>query len=109
MRRLLTNLGCIQHAPTALLCDNQAAICLVQNPKFHNRTKHIEVQYHKIHEEHTRRTICMEYVSTVNQIADILTKPMACDKFEWMNRIFGLTENHIEDKAKTNTLPQVGV
>ncbi|KAB2608320.1 hypothetical protein D8674_011488 [Pyrus ussuriensis x Pyrus communis] len=34
-----------------LWCDNQSAISLAKNPLFHARTKHVEIDYHYIHEK----------------------------------------------------------
>lgn len=112
LRRFLTDLGCIQQAPTLLLCDNQAAICLVRNPEFHNSTKHNDVQYHKIREENVRGTIRMDYVNTNNQIADILTKAFPKKRFITFIRLkgmLGLTENSNFEVATDGTPPRVGV
>lgn len=34
--------------PTPINCDNQSAIALVSNNKYHSRTKHIDLRYHFI-------------------------------------------------------------
>lgn len=61
--------------------DNQSAIRLIKNPEFHSRTKHIDVRYHFIHEKFEERIFELYYVNTDEQTADILTKPLARDKF----------------------------
>ena len=50
LRKLLADLGCKADSPTVLKEDNQGAIQLSRNPRFHNRTKHIDVAFHFIHE-----------------------------------------------------------
>ena len=81
-RRLLSDLGFAQTKPTPLFSDNQSAIRLVQNPKFHKRTKHIDVVYHLIREIQARGEIMLFYVPTRLQIADILTKALTPDLFQ---------------------------
>ena len=46
LRSLLKEIGFEQFDPTPLLCDNKSAMLMVQNPVFHNRTKHIDIKYH---------------------------------------------------------------
>ena len=46
MRRLLLKLDHIQQNVTNIYCDNQAAKALTENPIHHDRTKHIDMQYH---------------------------------------------------------------
>lgn len=57
-----------------LNCDNQSAIALTENHMFHRRTKHINVRYHSIREAHESGELCIRYVDTNHQLADILTK-----------------------------------
>jgi hypothetical protein len=38
----------VAKAATVICCDNQSIIALTQNPKFHSRSKHIELQFHFI-------------------------------------------------------------
>ena len=61
---------------TMILVDNQSAISLVQNPRFHRRTKHIELKYHYVREIYQSRLIDIDYVSTHLITADLLTKPL---------------------------------
>lgn len=66
-----------------LFMHNQAAIRLVKNPEFHKRTKHIDVRYHFIRDEFANGKFNLEYVQTNEQFADIFTKPLSKNKFEY--------------------------
>ena len=62
MRHFLGNFDALQVQPTILLCDNQSAIKLVHKTEFHQRTKHLDVKYHFIHEQQTNGTIDVNYI-----------------------------------------------
>ncbi|KAM3249757.1 hypothetical protein P3L10_011527 [Capsicum annuum] len=55
---------------------NAALDNIAKNPVFYERTKHIEVDCHFVHEALTAGLISLQYVSTALQLADILTKPL---------------------------------
>jgi hypothetical protein len=59
-----------------LLCDNESAIRMADNPIEHNRTKHIDIRYHFLRDHQQKVDIKIAYVSTHNQLADIFTKPL---------------------------------
>lgn len=73
-----------------LYMDNQSAIRLIKNPEFHNRTKHIDVRYHFIREKFESQMFELIYVKTEEQTADILTKPLARDKFSLFRTAMGI-------------------
>lgn len=79
--------------PVTIHCDSTATISWVKNGGKHARTKHINRRYHYIRDEAKRRRIQMEYVSTKDQIADIMTKYLTPD----MNRK-ALTQLKFENK-----------
>jgi hypothetical protein len=74
LRMLLRELHISLPSPPTLWCDNAGAIALTSNPVFHARTKHIEVDFHFIWEKVTNRDIQIQYISTLDQIADLFTK-----------------------------------
>lgn len=76
LRQLLKDLGYRQRGPTTLHEDNQGAIAMGENSTSSGRTKHIDVRYHYTREKIEKKKICLEYVPTQDQLADILTKPL---------------------------------
>jgi hypothetical protein len=70
---LLAELGYPQHQPTILRSDNQAAIRLACNPKFHKRTKHVDVKYHIIREHLLNGLITLEYVPSSQLLTTLQT------------------------------------
>ncbi|KAL6980807.1 hypothetical protein U1Q18_052677 [Sarracenia purpurea var. burkii] len=65
-----------------VLCDNISAIALASNPVFHARTKHIEVDYHFIHEKVLSKQIAVQYISSDNQLTDLFTKALPRIRFQ---------------------------
>jgi hypothetical protein len=59
-----------------LLCDNDSAIRMADNPVEHSRTKHIDIRYHFLRDHQQMGDIEIAYVSTKEQLADIFTKPL---------------------------------
>jgi transposase InsO family protein len=62
--------------PTTIFEDNQSTINLSKNPIHSNRSKHIDVRYHKIQELVANKTIAVTYLSTHEMVADIMTKSL---------------------------------
>jgi hypothetical protein len=73
--------------------DNQGAIALAENPVFHNKTKHIETQYHYVRERVTEGSIQIDYVPTDRMTADGLTKALPRVKFKKFVEQLGLRDN----------------
>ena len=80
IQRLLTELG-VSHPPVArLLCDNIGAKYLPANPVFHARTKHIEIDFHFVHERVAQNLLDIRFINTGDQVADGFTKPISVSK-----------------------------
>ena len=80
--RWINESGFDTERPIALLGDNSGSIALTKNPEHHARTKHIDVQYHYVREKVQEGFVRVEYVSTKDQVADIMTKPLTKQPFE---------------------------
>ncbi|PKU72622.1 Retrovirus-related Pol polyprotein from transposon TNT 1-94 [Dendrobium catenatum] len=81
LRRLLSEFQVSQTQPTTLNCDNTSAISLAHNFIFHARTKHIEIDYHFISGHIKQGEINIQHISSVDNIADVLTKPLSVNQF----------------------------
>jgi hypothetical protein len=62
--------------PQQIFVDNQGALQLAKDPKFHERTKHIAVRYHFVRDACEREIIRLSYLPTSDMVADILTKAL---------------------------------
>ena len=71
-----------QRSPVLLYVDNQGAIQLAKNPKFHRRTKHISLWYHWICEAIEYCCIHVVYIPTGEMAANGFTKPLPAPAFE---------------------------
>jgi hypothetical protein len=75
MRQTLRDYG-YKLSKVPLLCDDESAICMADNPVEHSRTKHIDIRYHFLRDHQQMGDIEIPYVNTKDQLADILTKPL---------------------------------
>jgi hypothetical protein len=87
-RQVLPLVGCRSKTPTGcefskilLLCDNESAIKLANNPVQHSRTKHIDIRHHFLRDHEAKGDITLRHVSTERQLADIFTKPLDEQRF----------------------------
>ena len=92
MRRLLADIGFEQRGPSTIFEDNQGAIELARNPKFHNRTKHIDVSLHFIREQVNLKAISVKYCPTEDMLADIMTKGLPRVTFQKFRDNLGVKE-----------------
>jgi hypothetical protein len=104
LQSLLSNLSCAPTSATILLSDNQSSIALACNPIHHACTKHIDIQHHFIQEHIESGKVDLCYVSTHDQVADILTKPLLKDRHCSLLRLLGLQKTghwsgSVESKA----------
>lgn len=76
-----------------LYSDNQSSIKLASNPLFHNkRTKHIDIKHHFVRECVLQNKIKLEYVSTNDMPADILTKSLCKEKHYKFLSLMGISK-----------------
>ncbi|GJY73434.1 zf-CCHC domain-containing protein [Tanacetum coccineum] len=76
-----------------IMCDNKGVIDLSKNPVQHSRTKHIEIRHHFLRDNVQKGHISIEKVSSVDNIADILTKPLKRESFNYLRLGLGMMEH----------------
>ena len=82
LRMMLEHLGCPQRKPTIIFEDNEACLLMSQDPIHAQRTKHINLRVHHIKELDKREICRLMKVSSQNQHADYLTKPLTIQFLE---------------------------
>ena len=90
LQMFLDELGFAPTEATTLQCDNQSAIALCRDSKFHARTKHMDIRYHFICEVIDNRELSVKYVVSGDNPADILTKALGKTKFQSFLNVLGL-------------------
>ncbi|KAD5317239.1 hypothetical protein E3N88_17185 [Mikania micrantha] len=93
-RWLLTELDAMQSEPTVLFCDNEAARHIVNNPVFHERTKHVEMDCHFVRERVESKEVIPTIINSQMQIADLLTKPLGGQQLRTLLSKLGIQNLH---------------
>ncbi|GKE51429.1 putative ribonuclease H-like domain-containing protein, partial [Tanacetum coccineum] len=69
---------------TKIFIDNESTICIVKNPVFHSKTKHIEIRHHFIRDSYENRLIQVIKIHTDHNVADLLTKAFDVSRFQYL-------------------------
>ncbi|GKA12241.1 putative ribonuclease H-like domain-containing protein [Tanacetum coccineum] len=75
---------------TKIHIDNESTICIVKNPVFHSKTKHIEIRHHFIRDSNEKKLIQMIKIHTDQNVADLLTKAFDVSRFEYLIASIGM-------------------
>ena len=100
MRKLLSDLFDLHLNATCIHCDNQSCLKLSENPVFHDKLKHMEIKYHYMRDMVQRGVVKLQYVATEEHIADVLMKPLARVKFEYLREKLGVIQIEVSSKRK---------
>ena len=78
--------------PLLLKADNAGAYYLATNDarNLNDRTKHIDIKHHFIREKVQDKELTIEQVPSTENVADILTKPLARAPFEKLRSMLGV-------------------
>ncbi|GKF56322.1 hypothetical protein Tco_0166662, partial [Tanacetum coccineum] len=69
---------------TKIHIDNESTICIVKNPIYHSKTKHIEIRHHFIRDCYEKKLISVEKIHTDLNVVDMLTKPFDGPWFNYL-------------------------
>ncbi|GJT23533.1 putative reverse transcriptase, RNA-dependent DNA polymerase [Tanacetum coccineum] len=75
---------------TKIHIDNKSTICIVKNPVFHSKTKHIKIRHHFIRDSYEKKLIQMIKIYTDQNVADFLTKAFDVSRFQYLIASIGM-------------------
>ena len=87
LRGLMVEIGIDLKEPSVVHCDNQSTVAVSKNGVKSDRTKHIDVKYNFIVDTIASGQVKSQWISTTDQQADLLTKPMAGAVFERLRNL----------------------
>uniref|UniRef100_A0A1X7VSJ3 Reverse transcriptase Ty1/copia-type domain-containing protein n=1 Tax=Amphimedon queenslandica TaxID=400682 RepID=A0A1X7VSJ3_AMPQE len=99
LRQLLSELDQQSKRKITIYEDNQSAICLARNPQFHGRSKHIAIKYHYIRDQVKDGTVDLKNCKTEEMLADIFTKELSGEKFEFLRQGIGVHKFSSEESS----------
>ncbi|GJU03627.1 putative ribonuclease H-like domain-containing protein [Tanacetum coccineum] len=73
--------------------DNESTICIVKNPVFHSKTKHIKIRHHFIRDSYEKKLVQVIKIHIDHNVADLLTKAFDVSRFNFLIASIGLL-NH---------------
>ena len=90
----------LQIEETYTFCNNQSYVKLSKNLVFHDKLKHIEIKFHYIRDMVQRGAVKLQYVATDDHIVDVLMKPLARVKFEYIREKLGVLQIEVPSKGR---------
>ena len=100
LQMLMSGLFNMELDTTVILCDDKSCIKMTENLVFHDKSKHIEIQYFYIRDMIQKGAMKLQYVSTDEQVVDVLTKPLYQVKFEYFRGKLGVVQKDLPRKGE---------
>ncbi|GKD40156.1 hypothetical protein Tco_1260363 [Tanacetum coccineum] len=86
-----------------MYCDSKSVIAISCNPVQHSKTKHIDIRCHFINQHVEKGTVEIYFVGTDYQLADLFTKALPKELFEYLVHRIGMrcmTPTQLESLTK---------
>ncbi|GJV48953.1 retrovirus-related pol polyprotein from transposon TNT 1-94 [Tanacetum coccineum] len=108
MRTQLLDYG-YRYNKIPMYCNSKSAIAISCNPVQHSRTKHINIRYHFIKEHVEKGTIKLYFVGMECQLADLFTKSLPREGFEYLVHMTGTDNQEKDEKQSQNDKTGLGM
>lgn len=90
IREILKTFGINLNNPVQVYEDNSGAVAISKYGNYTKNAKHIEIQYHFVHENCVAKIIDVIKINTDQNVADILTKALGTQKFLELRNLMNL-------------------
>lgn len=90
MKQTLKDIKVEFTGPIPIMCDNTISINISKNHAMHSKTKNIPIKFHFLREQVASNVVRIEYVATKHHLADIFTKPLEREPFEYLSQQIGV-------------------
>lgn len=87
---LLNDLQVTMKLPITLFCDSKSVIQITENPVFHERTKHLDIDCHVVRDRFKAGFLTPTHVSSKDQLADLFTKSLIPTVFRYLCSKLGI-------------------
>lgn len=93
IKGMLGELAIFRNLKTTLHWDNLSANKFVKNLKFYQKSKHIDVRHHFVNKKYKENKFILDRVSSQEQQAELLTKPLPNVVFDTQRKILNILQN----------------
>jgi hypothetical protein len=100
VKNLLVGLFDLELEVTYIWCENQSWVKSSENLVFHDNSKNIEIKYHYIIDIVKKGALKLQYVTTNQQIIDVLTKTLSRVKFVYFKDNIGVVHKDVPHKGE---------
>ncbi|GJT63226.1 hypothetical protein Tco_1006759 [Tanacetum coccineum] len=88
---------------TKIYIDNESTICIVKNPVYHSKTKHIAIRHHFIRDAYEKKLIQVLKIHTNDNVADLLTKAFDVSRFQFLVVSIGMVTQTYKKPFQSHT------
>lgn len=104
LHALLSKFGIFLPKPPLLDCDNLDATYLSVNPVMHSRMKHVDIDYHFLQDEIQAKSLQISFLSSKDQLANILTKPLSTSRFYTLRLSLTVLPNQLGSQREASSI-----
>ncbi|KAF5477519.1 hypothetical protein F2P56_004152 [Juglans regia] len=99
LQTVLHELGVFLSTAPTLWCDNIGVIYLSMNPIYHSKTKHMDIDFHFVRDRVAANTLQVQFCSSQDQLANLLTKPIVADRFHRLRSSLNVVDTSLASKG----------